>query len=106
MTMPMPPTLRIVDVVFEERHSRGDVRLVLGIAAALVFHLLLWVWAISRGPSLETWSAELAVRIHQELDRQDVIEVAKPTPPPPPPPPPAPTQPAHARRPRPPLPRP
>ena len=96
--MPMPPTPRIVDVVFEERHSRGDVRLVLGIAAALVFHLLLWVWAISRGPSLETWSAELAVRIHQELDRQDVIEVAKPTPPPPPPPPAPPVEPAKAPR--------
>ena len=83
----MPSESRIVDVVFEERRSRGDLRLALCIAAAVVLHLLLWAWALSRGPSLETWSAELAVRIHQELERQDVIEVAKPTPPPPTPPP-------------------
>jgi periplasmic protein TonB len=89
----MPSRARIVDVVFEERHARRNARLALGVAVALAFHALLWLFALSRGPSLETWSAELAVRIHQELDRQDVIEVAKPTPPPPPPPAAAPVEP-------------
>jgi protein TonB len=83
--------LRIRDVVFADRHPARTRSLLAGLVAATVLHALLWLWALSRGPSLEKWSAQLASRIHEELLRQDVIEVAQPTPPPPTPPPPKPT---------------
>ncbi len=78
---------RIRDVVFEDRHPARSRSLAAAIVAAAVLHALLWLWALSRGPSLEGWSAQLASRIHEELLRQDAIEVAQPTPPPPAPPP-------------------
>jgi len=84
----MPPHPRIVDAVFEQRHSRHPVGIALGIAGAIAFHALLWIWALTRGPALEAWSTELALRLHEALSRQDVVEIAKPPPPPPKPPPP------------------
>jgi periplasmic protein TonB len=89
MTQTAAPTRqgpRIVDVVFGAEGPQRRRGLTVAIAAALLLHGLLFAWAVTRGRSLEEWSAQLAVRIHQELQRQDVIEVAKPTPPPPPPP--------------------
>src|SRR5471030_1051392 len=82
----MPPT-RIIDAVFEERHRPHPIGVALGIAGAIGFHVLLWIWALARGPTLEGWSRDLAAHIHEELGRQDVIEIAKPAPPPPAPPP-------------------
>src|SRR5207248_598052 len=78
-------------------------RLTFALGAGLGAHLVAVVWTTITAPSLETWSAELATRVHAELTRQEVIELPKPPPPKPeppkPPPPPSPSQPvAHARR--------
>jgi protein TonB len=84
--MSAPP--RIIDVVFEQRRSRGGIRWAVAGFAAVLLHVLIGAWGRSRGPSLEDWSAQLAVLIHAELSRQDAIEVARPQPPPSPIPPP------------------
>jgi protein TonB len=83
----MPAGDRIVDVVFDDRRSSGRALWVVAGVVALGLHVSLLAWARGRGASLQEWSAELALRIHAELSRQDVIEVAAPNPPPPPPPP-------------------
>lgn len=85
---------RIVDVVFgaSRPHRRRGI-LVGGLVAAAA-HLSVWLWAVLAEPSLESWAAELAVRVHWELGREELVELPKPPePPPPPPPPPAPEQP-------------
>src|SRR5260370_13918821 len=84
--MSAPP--RMIDAVFEQRRSRGWSRWVVAGVLAVLLHLLIGVWGRSRGPSLEEWSAQLAVLIHAELSRQDAIEIARPHPPPAPIPPP------------------
>lgn len=72
---------RIVDLVFarddRRRHRRVAFALALGVGA----HLAAALWALTSGPSLETWSAELATRVHAELTREEVIELPKPPPP-------------------------
>jgi protein TonB len=102
LTQARPPAPEhIVDVVFENRHHSARWLLVVGLFGATGLHAALWLWAVSRGPSLADWSAEMATRIHTELSRQDVIEVATPTPPKPPePPPPAPPPPESQARPK------
>lgn len=72
---------RVVDVVFG-RVSNGAPRAALfAVFAAVAIHGMLWLWARSSEPSLESWSAELAARVHAELGRQEVVELAKPPPP-------------------------
>jgi len=78
--MSAPP--RIIDVVFEQRRSRSGSRWAVAGISAVLLHVLIGAWGRSRGPSLEDWSAQLAVLIHAELSRQDAIEVARPYPPP------------------------
>ena len=94
------PLPRIVDVVLAGRIDRPLGRSMLAGALAISVHLGLLVWAIASGPSLQTWSAQLATRLHEELGRERIVELSPPPPPPPPQPPPPPRQPL-ARAPRP-----
>src|SRR5690606_29344757 len=57
----------------------------LALAAALAVHLGLWLWSTAKPPSLETWSAEVAARIHALLGYRHVMELEQPAPPPVPP---------------------
>jgi protein TonB len=94
---------RIVDAVFA-RGPRPRRRLVpLAIGAGIALHGAVFVWGVVSAPSLETWSAELATRVHAELLREQVVElppppVEKPPPPPPEREPPKPPPPVHARK--------
>lgn len=72
--------LRIVDVVFQRSVSTPWRTTAFAVAAAIGLHLALWVAARNTEPSLESWSAELATRVHAELGRVDVIELAPPPP--------------------------
>lgn len=101
-----PP--RIVDAVFDRGPFQGQGRrLLLALAAGLGLHAGTVLFAVASAPSLETWSAELAARVHAELTRQTVVELppppeeAKPPPPPQRPPerPPSPAVRAPAQRP-------
>jgi len=83
------PSPRIVDVVLAGRVDRPLGRSVLAGAIAISVHLGLLAWTTASGSSLETWSAQLATRLHEELRRERVVELS---PPPSPPPPPAPPQ--------------
>ncbi len=78
---------RIVDIVFGGRAGRPLLAGLLCSWLALAVHGGLWLVARFTGPSLESWSASLAVRVRQELDQRDELELAPPPPEPPPPPP-------------------
>jgi protein TonB len=81
------PAPRIVDVVFAGRVDRPLTRSALAIAVATGVHLGLFTWATASGSSLAAWSAELAMRLHDEVARERVVELTPPPPPPPKPPP-------------------
>ena len=88
------PPPRIVDAVFARPEPRRGRAVATAVGVAVLVHLGFWGWARHREPSLESWSAELAARIHAELGRRAVIDVLPPPPPPsesPPPPPPPPS---------------
>jgi len=72
---------RIVDVVFERVDRRASRTPLMAVVAALALHAVVWFWARSAEPSLESWSADVAARVHLELLRQEVVELAKPPPP-------------------------
>jgi hypothetical protein len=78
-----PP--RIVDVVLAGRIDRPMGRSTLAAALAMAVHLGLLAWATTSGTSLQTWSAQLAARLHEELGRERVVELTPPPPPKPPP---------------------
>jgi protein TonB len=85
-----------VDVVLEAaRPPPRARRLVLALVTAFVVHAGALALALHSGASLETWAAELTVRIHQEIGRETVVETA---PPPPPAPEPKPTPPPPRER--------
>ena len=99
----------IVDAILYTR-PRASWRLGLRAAVlAVAVHGLLVLALARTGPSLESWAADLAMRVHQDLVRLEVVEVEptppsqSPEPPPPPPsavePPPAPEPPPPATRP-------
>lgn len=69
---------RIADVVFDRLDTRASRNDLLAVVAAVALHGSLWYWARSAEPSLESWSAEMAVRVHTELGRQEVVELAEP----------------------------
>jgi protein TonB len=46
-----------------------------GWAVAIGAHGGLWVFAVQSEPSLESWSAALALQVHEEVSRSDVIEI-------------------------------
>lgn len=80
------PEDRIVDVVLGGPGQRAATplwqRLAIPVLLALLVHAGLLVLGHRRGPSLEPWSAELALRVHQELSRLHVTEVVAPPAPP------------------------
>jgi protein TonB len=80
------PGPRIVDIVFGVARTPRRSGLVLGLLFALCAHGALLLWAQSSEQSLESWSAEVALRIHAELSRDETVELEKPPVPPPPPP--------------------
>lgn len=84
---------RIVDLVFAPGRAAPRRRLPAAIIAALA-HLGLGLWIVGMQPSLEAWSADLASRIHDELTRVEIVELAANKPPPEPPPPAPPSEPA------------
>jgi protein TonB len=101
---PAPARPRIVDVVFGASASTRPARwpsLVLALIGALSAHASLVLWARGSGQSLESWSAELAMRVHEALTVEELDEVVKPPPPPPAPAPeePPPPSPASVREP-------
>jgi len=88
------PRRRIVDEVFAAQadgtRTRTRLRLMLAVLAAALAHGSLVLWAKATEPSLESWATELALRVHAELSKEQLVEMAKPPPPPPPPAPPPP----------------
>jgi protein TonB len=75
---------RIVDLVFDVSSVRQRPMVLFALLLALGLHAALWFWARGSSQSLESWSAELALRVHAELSRDELVELAKPPPPPPP----------------------
>ena len=84
-----PPNPSLVDVVFGLPRPERRGRVVIALLAAGSMHGALWLWGALSEPTLESWSAALAARVHSELSRVESVELTKP----PPPPPPAPTAP-------------
>lgn len=56
------------------------------IAVALSLHALIVLALLGTQPTLETWSADMAARVHDELTRLQLAEIEPLDPPPPPPP--------------------
>lgn len=73
---------RIVDVVFGSVGEVGRRRPIgLALVAALVAHGTLGVMALGVEPSLESWSANLALQVHAQLGHEATVELARPSPP-------------------------
>ncbi|MFI5308934.1 MAG: TonB family protein [Polyangiales bacterium] len=68
--------------------ARTRLRFLLAALAALLAHGSLVLWARGTEQSLESWATELALRVHAELSKEELVELSKPLPPPPPAPPP------------------
>jgi periplasmic protein TonB len=66
-------TERIVDVVFERNATRGRDFLSVALAVAIVLHGAVLVWAARTGPSIEQWAAEIALVVHDDLAKEDVV---------------------------------
>lgn len=81
-------TPRIVDAVFaREPRPRGR-WWVIALGLGLGMHGAVAFWGAMSSPSLESWSAELATRVHAELTREQVVDLPPPPPDKPPPSPP------------------
>ena len=87
-----------MDVVFARQASPASRTTLLALLIALALHGALWLWANSSEASLESWSAELAARVHQQIGKEQVVELAPPPPEKPPPPPEAPPPPERVRQ--------
>jgi len=75
-----------LDVVLGDRSDAPERRRWLRAAAwasAIVVHAAVVVAAMNSGPSLEAWSAGLALEVHEALVDDQVIELATPPTPPP-----------------------
>ncbi len=83
LTPTTSPAPRVIDVVFSRRAAPRRRPLALAAAVAVGLHLALWALAAATEPSLESWSAELAAKLHDELGREDEIEIQVPPAPPP-----------------------
>lgn len=78
---PGPGTLTIREIVLGKDPPRpgGAWRLwAQAVAIALALHSALWLWSVRKPPSLESWSAEVAARIHGLLEFRHVMEIAQP----------------------------
>lgn len=82
---------RIVDLVF--RAGPPPSRRLPALVIAALAHVGLAAWVVGMQPSLEAWSADLASRIHDELVRVEIVDIATPPEPKPPEPEPAPAAP-------------
>ena len=85
---PPAPRIRpsIVDVVFATQRRRRRRWVPFAVISAVALHGFLFLWSTRSERSLESWSAELATRVHVELGREDFVEIVKPPTPPAPPP--------------------
>lgn len=75
-------------MVFQGAPPRGRRGLGAVLLAAIV-HAGVGMWLLEQRSTLEGWSAEVAARVHEELNRVEIVELPPPTPPPPEPPPPS-----------------
>ncbi len=83
---------RIVDIVFaKSATAKRPNAALLAIIIALVVHASVIVWAARTEKSLESWSADMALIVHDELQNEDVVTLEdekpkeeKPSEPPPP----------------------
>lgn len=73
--------MRIVDVVFAPRTRKKD-SLGLALAVAIVVHAGVLVWAARAESSLESWAASVALAVHDDLAREDVVTIEPEKPPP------------------------
>lgn len=69
----------IVALIYASGRPRRATQMIWGITMALMAHGLLAYVALGLKPSMESWSAQLAMRVHAELTKQEMIEL--PTPP-------------------------
>ena len=76
---------RIVDLVFARRDGSAHRRTAIAIVAAIALYGLIAAWLILSEPPLADWGAELALRVHAELMREQSVELEPPKPPPEPP---------------------
>jgi hypothetical protein len=72
----------VVALVFDRPARRFRHAWKLAAGGAVGLHLALLFWAVRAEISLETWSAQLAIRVHHDLDREAVVELPPPKPPP------------------------
>lgn len=79
--MSLAPGPRIVDLVFDPTRSPRARRWPAAVIAAAA-HLGLALWIVGMHESLEGWSADLAARIHDDLTRVEIVDLAPPKPPP------------------------
>jgi protein TonB len=71
---------RIVAEVFGRREPPLLHRALPALIGAMIVHASLFLAARLSKPSLETWSAQMAARVHAELSREELIELDKPKP--------------------------
>jgi protein TonB len=74
----------IIEVIFAASKPKRSAQLLAGAVAALATHGAILVWAALAEPSLESWAADVAMRVHAALRHEQIVELGKPTPPPPP----------------------
>ncbi len=64
--------------------GRRSVQLAIAIGVAVAVHISLWAAALQTEPSLESWSARMAVIVHEELGKLTTVHVQPAKLPPPP----------------------
>ena len=72
-----PEGVRIVDVVFGASRTHRRISVAVGLLAAVTLHAGAWGWASVAEPSLESWAADMWMRIEAELDREQTLELAQ-----------------------------
>jgi periplasmic protein TonB len=86
------PHPRIIDVVFGASERSSPVILIVAAVVGLGTHGWLWALGARGGEELAAWTLTIAQRAHDELAKEDSVDLDKPKPkdpdkPPPPPPP-------------------
>lgn len=79
--------IRLVDIVLRQpaASSSGPSRLLLALLIAVAAHAALVLLAQRSRPSLEAWSAQMALQVHQELAHTTTTDLERAEPPKPPP---------------------
>ncbi len=70
--------MRIVDVVYATRKHRPQSRHVIALLAAAAVHAAVVAYAASAEPGLGPWSSALALMVHDELARENVVMLEEP----------------------------